>query len=122
MFCVSHAFESVHCCLVVTCWERVDFLAPDGDVYCIFVSFPCGILCQVWFLVASFPDLCRLAYFAMAIFLIFWPVCLAEQAGMKLTLSETPKTGFLATRPIFRSCYDNNNFCTEITAATHTKA
>ena len=31
--CVSHAFTSVHCCLVVTCWERADLLALVGDVY-----------------------------------------------------------------------------------------
>ena len=30
--CVSHAFASVHCCLVVTCWERADLLALVGDV------------------------------------------------------------------------------------------
>ena len=24
--CVSHAIASVHCCLVVTCWERADLL------------------------------------------------------------------------------------------------
>ena len=42
--CVSHAFASVHCCLVVTCWERADLLALVGDVYCIVVTFPCGIL------------------------------------------------------------------------------
>ena len=40
---VSHTFASVHCCLVVTCWERADLLALVGDVYCIFVTFPCGI-------------------------------------------------------------------------------
>ena len=45
--CVSHAFASVHCCLVVTCWERADLLALSGDAYCIFVTFPCGILGQV---------------------------------------------------------------------------
>ena len=38
--CVSHAFASVHCGLVVTCWERADLLALVGDVYCIFVTFP----------------------------------------------------------------------------------
>ena len=38
--CVSHAFASVHCCLVVTCWERADILALVGDVYCIFSYFP----------------------------------------------------------------------------------
>ena len=36
--CVSHAFASVHCCHVVTCWERVDLLAFVGDVYCVFVT------------------------------------------------------------------------------------
>ena len=60
MSCVSHAFASVHCCLVVTCLERADLLGLVGDVYCI---FPCGILGQVWYLILSFPDLCRLSYF-----------------------------------------------------------
>ena len=58
---VSHAFAPVHCCLVVTCWERADLLALVGDIYCIFVTFPCGILGQVWYLIVSFPDLCRLS-------------------------------------------------------------
>ena len=57
--CVIHAFASVHCCLLVTCWERVDLLTLVGDVYCIFVTFPCGILGQVWYLIISFPDLCH---------------------------------------------------------------
>ena len=35
--CVSHAFASVHCCLVVTYWERADLLALVGGVYCILV-------------------------------------------------------------------------------------
>ena len=29
------AFASVHCCLVVTCWERADLLAFVCDVYCV---------------------------------------------------------------------------------------
>ena len=37
-------------------------LAHVGDDYCNFVIFPCGILGQVWFLIASFPDLCFLCY------------------------------------------------------------
>ena len=61
--CVSHALASVHCCLVVTCWEMADLLALVGDVYCIFDTFPCGIQGQVWYLIVSFPDLCRLSYF-----------------------------------------------------------
>ena len=38
--CASHAFVSVHCCLVDTCWERADHLALVADVYCIFCYFP----------------------------------------------------------------------------------
>ena len=55
---------SVHCCLVVTCWERADLLALFCDV-CVFITFPCGILGQVWYLIVhvSIPDLCRLSYF-----------------------------------------------------------
>ena len=33
--CVSLAFVSVHCYLMVTCWERAELLAFVGDVYCI---------------------------------------------------------------------------------------
>ena len=33
--CVFHAFASVLCCLVVTCWERADLLALVCDVNCI---------------------------------------------------------------------------------------
>ena len=32
MSCVCHAFTSVHCCLVITCWERADLLALVCDV------------------------------------------------------------------------------------------
>ena len=60
--CVSHAFAFVHCCLVVTCWEWADLLVLVGDVYCIFVTFPCGILGQAWYLIVSFPERCRLSY------------------------------------------------------------
>ena len=31
--------------------------------YCLFVTFPCGILGQVWYLLVSIPDLCPLSYF-----------------------------------------------------------
>ena len=29
---------------------------------CVFVTFPCGILGQVWYLIVSIPDLCLLSY------------------------------------------------------------
>ena len=38
-------------------------LALVGDIYCIFVTFPCGILGQVSYLIVSFSDLCLLSYF-----------------------------------------------------------
>ena len=63
MSCVCHALASVHSCILVTNWERTDLLALAAGVYCIYVTFPCGILCQVWYLIVSFPDLCRLSYF-----------------------------------------------------------
>ena len=46
--------------------KRADLLALVGDVYCIFVTFPCGILGQVWYMIVSFPDLCHLSYFVNA--------------------------------------------------------
>ena len=30
---------------------------------CVFVTFPCGILGQVWYLIVSIPDRCPLSYF-----------------------------------------------------------
>ena len=29
---------------------------------CVFITFPCGILGQVWYLVVSIPDHCRFSY------------------------------------------------------------
>ena len=50
-------------------------------------------------------SICILATGEISIFLL---VSVAEETGLKLALSETPKTGFLATRPIYFSiihCY-----------------
>ena len=63
MYCVCHAFASVHCCLVVTCCERADRLALVCDVYCDFDTFSIGILGLVLYLIVSFPDPCCLFYF-----------------------------------------------------------
>ena len=64
MFHVCHAFLSVHCSLVVTCWERADLLALLYVMFsCVFVTFPCGVLGRVWYLIVSIPDLCLLTYF-----------------------------------------------------------
>ena len=63
MPCVCHAFVSVHCCLVVTCWERADLLALFVMSNCD-VNLLCDILGQVRYLIVSIPDLCHLSYFA----------------------------------------------------------
>ena len=36
---------------------------------CIFVTFLCGILGQVWYLIVSFPDRCRDSYLDI----FYWP-------------------------------------------------
>ena len=33
---------------------------------CVFITFPCGILGQLWYLIVSIPDLCHLSYFPKA--------------------------------------------------------
>ena len=52
MFRVCHAFVSVHRILVGTSWERADLLALlYVTFYCVIVTFPCGVLGQVRYLV-----------------------------------------------------------------------
>ena len=68
MFRVNHAFLSVHCSLVVTCWERVNLLALVCVMfYCVFVTFPYVVLGQVWYLIVSISDLCLLNYFVLGL-------------------------------------------------------
>ena len=38
------------------------FVMSNSD----FVTFPCGVLGQVWYLIVLIPDLCRLSYFYKA--------------------------------------------------------
>ena len=40
LYCVCHAFVSVHVCLVVICWEKADLLALVYDVLLFFCQFP----------------------------------------------------------------------------------
>ena len=65
-FCLVFAmplYTSVNMCLVVTCWERADFLALVCGVLLYFCYFYIGILGQVWYLIVSIPDHCTLTYF-----------------------------------------------------------
>ena len=47
--CLCHTAMSFPCSLVVACWERADLLALSYVSFsCDFVTFPCGVLGQVW--------------------------------------------------------------------------
>ena len=64
MLCVCHVSLSDRCSFVVTCWERADLLALlCVTFFCVFVTFPCGVLCRLWWLIVWIPDLCLLTYF-----------------------------------------------------------
>ena len=56
MFFVCRALVSVHCYLVVNCWERAGLLALVCDVLFCFCHFPMWYPGQVWYLVVSIPD------------------------------------------------------------------
>ena len=52
-----------------------DLLALVCDVYCDFVTFPFGILGQVWYLIVSIPDPCCLSNFvSFRLFLVFFVI------------------------------------------------
>ena len=60
LFCLVFVMSlcaSVYMCFVVTCCEMVDLLAFVHDVQLRVCRFPIGILGQVWYLIASIPDL-----------------------------------------------------------------
>ena len=42
--------------------ERADLLAPFMMFNCVFVTFPCDILGQMWYLIVSIPDFFHLSY------------------------------------------------------------
>ena len=86
--CVSHALAPVHCCLVVTCWERAALLALVSIVYCIFYYFPMWyswVRCGTWlyhFLI--------FAVFLTLYFLLFFKVHDMEFApNLDIIINET---------------------------------
>ena len=50
---------SVPCSFVITFWERDDPFALFCVMFsCVYVTFHYGVPGQVWYLIASVPDLC----------------------------------------------------------------
>ena len=55
--CLCHTVLSVHCSLVVTCWERADILALFYVMFsCVLVTFQYGVQGQVMCLIVLIPD------------------------------------------------------------------
>ena len=90
--CVSHAFASVHFCLVVTCWERADLLVLVSDVYFIFDTFQCGILGQVWYLFVLIPVLCHFSSFGTYLIWRLKQACAKHSLAITFTI-HTHKVG-----------------------------
>ena len=59
ILCVS---EYSHTIFLISILKRTDETS-QGD----FVTFPCGILGQMWYLIVLIPDLCRLSHFNCAL-------------------------------------------------------
>ena len=85
-------FSCFRVCLLLPCGQLASWLllvmlagllALVGDVYCIFVTFPCGILGQVLaVLFVSFPDLSRLSYSKIKMFPVL-SIYFSVQAGIE---------------------------------------
>ena len=60
-FFVCHVFLMLLHLFIAALWSSAG-LALAGDIYSIFVTFPCDILGQLWYLIVSFPDLCLFSY------------------------------------------------------------
>ena len=65
-FCyLCFVFVMLSCFFVLALWP------PTGKglmFYCGFVTFPCGVLGQVWYMIVSISDLCLLTYFGRRLY------------------------------------------------------
>ena len=67
-FCyLCFVFVMLSCLFIAALWSPAENGWPLGSfvcyVYCVFVTFPCGVLGQVWYLIVLITDLCVLTYF-----------------------------------------------------------
>ena len=56
----------ISCLFIATLWSPAGKGLTSWLVFvmfnCVFVTFTCGILGQVWYLIISTPDLCHISY------------------------------------------------------------
>ena len=61
---------------IAVLWSSAGKGLTFGSCLCcsigVLVTFPCGILGQVWYLIVSIPDLCRLSYFNTVVHVCSW--------------------------------------------------
>ena len=75
------------------------------DVLCVFVTFPCGILGQVWYLIVSIPDLCLLV-------LWFWARFGATQKKCRISENDVRFMLLFVIYCLNNSIKHSNNFLT----------
>ena len=69
-FCILSMSVMLSCLFIAALWspagKRAKLLALLYVMFsCVFVTIPCGVLSQVWYLIVSIPDLCLLPYFKL---------------------------------------------------------
>ena len=62
MSCVCHALAPFIAALWSPAEKGLTSWLSFVMFNCVFVTFPCGILGQVWYLIVLIPDLCHLPY------------------------------------------------------------
>ena len=70
LFYLCLVFIMLSCLFIATLWSPAgkgltSWLSFVMSI-CVFVTFSCGILCQMWYLIVSFPDLCHLSLWFIA--------------------------------------------------------
>ena len=71
-------------CFRAPCGHLLGKVGPLGSGLCrliVFVTFPCGILGQVWYLIVSNTDLCHLFFYFATVVLIYrhWAIILHSE-------------------------------------------
>ena len=92
-FCVF-IFAFCDVCLLLPCWERSDLLSLLCVTFsCAFVTFPFGVLCQVWHLIVSIPDLPSLLLGPVYLYIYKAFVCYQQACPMNTSFVRS-KTDF----------------------------